>query len=1006
MLQVSLLNQKHSMEKQWRSIEEYKHGRDPDRERRVEEKHKHAVLDVLDSHVVDAPASRRDFLKLFGFSFATAAVVSSCEKPVQKAIPYLIKPEEVTPGKASYYASTFFDGTEYCSVLVKVRDGRPIKIEGNPRSPVSQGGTSARVQASVLNLYDDARYREPAMEGKTLSWEEMDNVVWKRLAEGGRTVLLTPTVISPSVREAIRIFLKSRPNSEWIQYDEVSASGIREAHNDLFGAPVIPGHHFSRADYILSFGADFLGTWLAPVEFAREYAATREVSGKDPRMSKHIQVESTLSMTGSNADERIPVTPRESMLMLAAIYNKLAGSAGYPRVSAPPCVTDVSPLVDGLLQHRRKSIVVSGSNDPDIQKMVAGINYMLENYGSTLDLERTLQVKQGDDRKFSAFLRSLDNNEVDNLLIANANPAYSLGGSDLIKKAGFTLYMGSARNETAEACQHLCPDHHFLESWGDAEPVSGSYSLQQPCISPIFNTRAFPVSLLVWADQHRQYTDLIKELWQSDMAPAGEKDSETWWVKTLQTGFFEKESGSMPVSVTFSAPEIELNPADSDLTLCLYSNVALNDGRYANNPWLQELPDPVSKVCWDNYLAVSPADAVTMGLEDEMVVTLNGVELPVLIQPGQAAGTVSLALGYGRSEAGKVGDNLGTNGFRWVNFVNGTRSYTLDRVTLEKTRRTYPIARTQTHHTMEGRPIVRETTLAEYTRDPHAGNHFHLEAEAHHQTLYPEAKFDGYHWGLMVDLNKCTGCSNCVVACTSENNVATVGKDEVKKRRIMQWMRIDRYFSGDPQNPRVHHQPVMCQHCDNAPCENVCPVSATMHSNEGLNQVAYVRCIGTKYCINNCPYRVRRFNWFKYVKNDKFDFNQNSDLSRLVLNPDVTVRERGVVEKCSFCVQRIQEKKMEAKLENRALEDGEVQPACVQSCPAGALIFGNMNDPESKVSRLKKEERNYHLLEQLHTLPSVGYLTRVRNAEPGFESDTQPESEGHTGDDPGHEQHG
>ena len=447
---------------------------------------------------------------------------------------------------------------------------------------------------------------------------------------------------------------------------------------------------------------------------------------------------------------------------------------------------------------------------------------------------------------------------------------------------------------------------------------------------------------------------------------------------------------------------MELSPVESDLSLTLYTPVGLNDGRYGNNPWLHELPDPVSKVCWDNYLSVSPADAVERGLEDEMLVSIDGIELPVLIQPGQADGTVSLALGYGRTVAGKVGDNLGVNAFFWVAYKDGNRSYVKDDVELELTGKSYPIARTQTHHTMEGRPIVRETTLKEFQEDPSAGNHFHLEAEAHSQTLYPEAKFDGYHWGMVVDQNKCTGCNNCVVSCIAENNVAVVGKEEVKNRRIMHWMRIDRYFSNKPENPKVFHQPVMCQHCDNAPCENVCPVSATMHSNEGLNQVAYVRCIGTKYCINNCPYRVRRFNWFKYMNNKKFDFNQNSELSRLVLNPDVTVRERGVVEKCTLCVQRIQEKKLEAKLEGRLLLDGEVQPACVQSCPSGALVFGNMNDPESRVSRLKKEERNYHLLEQLHTLPSVGYLTRVRNTEPVAGEGDSHES----GDGAGHEQHG
>ncbi|MEN8227864.1 MAG: 4Fe-4S dicluster domain-containing protein [Bacteroidota bacterium] len=985
---MSLLNRQEPMEKQWRSIEEYKNGRDLYEERSGESKHKNAVLDLLDSSVVEAPASRRNFLKLFGFSFATAAVVSSCEKPVQKAIPYLIKPEEVTPGKANYYASTFFDGTEYCSVLVKVRDGRPIKIEGNHQSPVSRGGTSARVQASVLNLYDDARYKEPKLSGNIISWEEVDRWVVSQLANGGKTVLVTPTVIGPASREAIRKFVSQNKGVEWIQYDEVSASGIREAHQEIFGNAVIPGFHFEKAEFILSFDADFLGTWIAPVEFARDYASTREVSTAHPRMSKHIQVESALSMTGTNADERIPVTPRESLLMLGNIYNNIAGATGFPHISSPTCVTGIEGLCAELLNHKGKSIVVSGSNDPEVQKLVAGINYMLDNYGSTLDLERTLQVKQGNDPEFSRFVSSLNNGEVDNLFLINVNPLYSLGGFEAIRKAGFSAYIGSSVNETAEACQLICPDHHYLEAWGDAEPVKGSYSLQQPCIHPLFNSRAYQDSLLIWSKQHRSFEDLVKYWWENTIAPPEARGDKEWWSKTLQAGYYDPLTSVTSVTshqsptTNFTPPEVILNPPETDLVLTLYTPVGLNDGRYANNPWLQELPDPVSKVCWDNYLAVSPADAAENGWEDEMVIKIDGVEIPLMIQPGQAKGTVALALGYGRTKAGKVGDGLGVNGFRWVVNRGGYRDYTNDRITLELTGQKYPLARTQTHHTMEGRPIVRETSLKEFQEDPSAGNHFHLESEAHHQTLYPETKFDGYHWGLIVDQNRCTGCNNCVVACTSENNVATVGKEEVKNRRIMHWMRIDRYFSNDPENPRVFHQPVMCQHCDNAPCENVCPVSATMHSNEGLNQVAYVRCIGTKYCINNCPYRVRRFNWFQYIKNDKFDFNQNSDLSRLVLNPDVTVRERGVVEKCTFCVQRIQEKKLEAKLENRPLRDGEVQPACVQSCPSGALVFGNMNDPEARVSKLKKEERNYHLLEQLHTLPSVGYLTKVRNSEP------------------------
>ena len=981
MFQVSLLNRVKSMEKYWRSIEEYQTGKVAFPDSQAEGEHRNAVLGVLESRAAELPASRRDFLKLFGFSVAAAAVASSCEKPVQKAIPYLISPEEITPGKSVYYASTFDDGTEYGSILVKVRDGRPIKIEGNHGSPVSRGGTSARIQASVLNLYDDARYRQPVIDGEPATWEAADRLVSRRLEEGGRTVLLTPTIISPSAREAIRIFLEAVPGAQWIQYDEVSVSGIREAHRTLFGRPLIPGLRFDRADYILSLGADFLGTWLMPVEFTRDYASTREVSSTRTHMSRHVQVEAALSLTGSNADERIPVTPREMQLMLAEIYNRVASATGSPAVQAPPCVTDVEGIVAGLLNHRGRSLVVSGSNDPEVQVLVGGLNHMLGNYGQTLDMERDIRLGQGDERRLSEFVSSLEQGEVDNLIMVQVNPLYSLGGLDALEKAGFTVYAGTSPNETAEACRVICPDHHYLEAWGDTEPVAASYSLRQPCIHPIFDTRAFQDSLLIWAGSRQPYQELVRSWWRENLAPSGPVRFDEWWTQTLQRGFFQREPE--PVSLDFSPPRVSLDPPDPELTLILYRPVSLNDGRYANNPWLQELPDPVSKVCWDNYLAVSPADAENMGLNDEMVVLLDGAEVPVLVQPGQARGTVSLALGYGRTRAGKVGEHIGISGFRWVTRRNGFRCYVNDRIRPEATGQTYPLARTQTHHSMEGRPIVRETTLEEYREDPYAGNHFHVETEAHHQTLYPDVKFDGFHWGLVVDLNKCTGCNNCIVACTAENNVATVGKEEVRNRRIMHWMRIDRYYSGEPENPGVLHQPVICQHCDNAPCENVCPVSATMHSNEGLNQVAYVRCIGTKYCINNCPYRVRRFNWFRYVKNDRFDFNQNSDLSRMVLNPDVTVRERGVVEKCSFCVQRIQEKKLEAKMENRTLADGEVQPACVQSCPAGALVFGNMNDKESAVSRLKKEERNYHLLEQLHTLPSVGYLTKVRNRPPG-----------------------
>lgn len=978
------------MEKYWRSLDEFKNGPDDQAEKVVEEEQKNLVLDLADDKITKASASRRDFLKLVGFSFATAAITSSCEKPVQKAIPYLVKPEEITPGKSSYYATSFFDGTEYCSVVAKVRDGRPIKIEANQLSAVSGGGTSARVQASVLELYDQARLKGPARGRNNATWEEIDNAVLQTLRKSttGRKVLLTSTIVSPTTKKVITDLQTTYPDLEWIVYDEISSAAIRDAHQNIFGANVIPGYHFDKADYIVSFDADFLGTWLSPVEFAAGYAKKRELSKEHPEMSKHIQFESGYSITGANADDRHPVSPAKAKAILAHIYNGVAAKMGVAGVTAPQCDFETGGIVTALLGHQSSSLIISGSNDTEMQLLVAGLNVMLGNYGATLDLARTMNIKQGSDKDFAALRESLKNKEVSLLILNNVNPVFSDPNGDdfgyALNEAALSVYVGHSFSETAKNSQYVAPDHHYLEAWGDAEPVRGTFSLQQPTIHPLYNTRSFLDSLLKWNDKETTSYDAIKAYWKENIFPlSGAAMSFTnWWNEQLQQGAFVVGGNpSFTSEPDLSAVKITAGGNGTGMTLSLYTSVGIVDGRHANNPWLQELPDPVTKVCWDNYLAVSVDDAREMELEDEDVVTVNGLRIPVLVQPGQAKGTCSLALGYGRTVAGKVGNDVGLNAYGLVTEKEGCRNYTVEGVNIEKTGDTYTLARTQTHHTMEDRPIVRETTLDAYRQDPNAGNHFHLDAEAHHESLYPETEFDGYHWGLAIDLNKCVGCNNCVVSCIAENNIATVGKEEVKNRRIMHWMRIDRYYSEDVNNPKSYLQPVMCQHCDNAPCENVCPVAATMHSNEGLNQVAYVRCIGTKYCINNCPYRVRRFNWFKYVNNDEFNFHLNEDTAKMVLNPDVTVRSRGVVEKCSFCVQRIQEKKLEAKLEGRMLEDGEVQPACVQSCPTNALVFGDLNNKDAKVTKNMQNERNYHLLEQLHTLPSVGYLTKVRNVE-------------------------
>lgn len=977
------------MTKYWRSIEELK---DPVLFKNSELKLEiNAKRDLMQKH---SGSSRRDFLKTFGFSVAAATVVASCSKPVTKAIPFLIKPEEVTPGKANYYASTYFEANEYCSVLVKVRDGRPIKIEGNNLSPVSQQGTSARVQASILNLYDDARFKTPMKRGEPTTWEEVDGYITNKLnqlkRENKKLVLLTSSIISPTTKSVIARFLAENQNAQWLQYDPVSATGILKANELSFGKAFVPDYRFEKAKVIVSFGADFLGTWLSSVEYTKGYSAGRKLLESGDQMSRHYQFESGMTITGSNADVRIPVKPSEEGLLVANLYNGILKAKGLNPVAVPATSVDLSSLVADLLENEEKSLVISGSNDPDIQLVINGINNLLGNYGNTILTGKTLNTHQGIDADFETLVSELKNKTVAGLLCWGVNPVYNHPAGNEIKKAieglELSVSFSERKDETSAACHWICPEPNYLEAWNDAEPKTGSYSLAQPAISRLFDSRQAQESLLKWSSlETDDYYTVIRNYWNENLFGRQTEfnDARLFWNNTLQKGIFEPSALNY-TELNYSGNGLSdavanIKPAAEGWEVVLYESVALGSGNSGNNPWLHELPDPVAKVSWDNFASVPVKWAEENGLQNESVITINGTELPVVVQPGQAAETISVALGYGREIAGKVGEGVGKNMFPLSIIENGIRKYRLSGVDVQTTGKTYELAISQTHHSMEGRPIVRETNFNEWKLNPAAGNELKEIHEKHKVTLYPEMEFKGHHWGMAVDLSSCTGCSNCSVSCQAENNIPVIGKEQVRNRRIMHWIRIDRYYSESAENPDVFHQPVMCQHCDNAPCENVCPVSATPHSDEGLNQITYNRCVGTKYCINNCPYKVRRFNWFKYVGNEDFDFASNSELGRMVLNPDVTVRSRGVVEKCSFCVQRIQEKKTDAKVAGRKLDDGEIQPACVQSCPANALVFGDMNNPDSKISKYLKNERNYHLLEELHTLPSVGYLVKVRN---------------------------
>jgi len=979
--------------KYWRSIEEYQQvirskNDDPVK---TDPKPEFSVEGMSEEEKSEKP-NRRDFLKMLGFTVGYATLATSCEMPIRKAIPYLNQPEEVKPGVANYYASTYYDGHDYCSVLVKTREGRPIKIEGNELSPITRGGTNARVQSSVLSLYDTARLHGPLKNKSNTDWETVDNEIPVKLNEiresGKKTVILSPSVISPSTGKVIEEFRNSYPETTWVKHDTISYSAILDANESNFGIRAIPGYRFDKAELIVGFNADFLGNWLSPVEFTRQYTSIRKLTNGWDTMSRHIQYESYMSLTGSNADGRVSIKPSDELNILLNLYNSLARESGKTTFVTPVSPVDIIILAQELLSHKGKSLLVSGTNDFYIQATVNAINDILGNYGNTIDFSQPYNLRQGSDKEMENLLDEMDNGSIGALLCYDVNPVYDYAGSEkffnALKKVGLTVSFSQAMDETASVCQYVLPDNHYLESWNDFEPRKGHLSLSQPTIPKIFNTRQVQQSFLIWAGNHQDYLEFMKKHWEENIFPYQEKFTSfrQFWNQSLHDGISTLETSDFEQPAFNPVDLAEAKPKSNDgWELVLYEKIGIGTGKHANNPWLQELPDPITSSTWDNYVTIAPSDAKELGLKNEDVVLVEeDIELPVIVQPGQAKKTIGIAIGYGRTSAGRVADGVGKNVYHLQHAGNGYIKLAGKPVSFKAVAgSTYPLALTQTHNTMEGRAIVREATHEEWKADHKSGNEMHKGIVEQNLTLYDIPKFDGFHWGLAINLNACTGCGACVISCQAENNVAVIGKEEVRNRRIMHWMRIDRYYSEEADNPEVTHIPVMCQHCDNAPCENVCPVAATPHSDEGLNQMAYNRCIGTRYCVNNCPYKVRRFNWFEYSNNEKFPYNLSNDQEKLVLNPDVTVRSRGVVEKCSLCVQRIQDVKLTAKLEGRAVKDGEVKTACQQSCPGDAIVFGDMNNPNSEISRVYKNPRTYQLLEQIHTLPSVHYMTKVRN---------------------------
>ena len=989
-------------------------------------------------------APRRDFLKYLGFSTAAAAIAAGCDIPVKKAIPFTNKPEDIVPGVSNYYATTYVQDGDVVPVLAKVRDGRPIKIEGNESSPFTLGGTSARSQASVLDLYDTARLRFPTIDGKEVTLDAIDKAVANALGTlgGAPLVLLTTTVVSPSTREVISQFLGKYPGSRHIQYDAVSYSAMLLANQASNGKRALPSYDFSKAKVIVSLGADFLGTWLTPVVFNRQYAAGRKINEKNPQMSKHYQFEGIPTLTGSNADEKYLCRASETGSVAVALLNALNGQ-GATGITDPTLKSGIEKAAKDLLANKGAGLVVAGSNDINVQVVVNAINQAIGAIGTTIDFTSTLNTRQGVDSDFAALVNDMNAGSVGALLIYGANPAYSWYDSkrfvDGLKKVKVTVSFNTKLDETTELCKYVVPDHNYLESWGDAEPKAGVVSFIQPTIYPLFKTRQWQDTLLKWSGSTTDYLATLKTFW------GGKLGGEAGWNKALQDGIYNGDAagsvaGNSSASSSAGGVNVSLASATAALSakkagkvdLQLYQKVGIGEGQGSSNPWLLELPDPISRVSWDNYVIVSPAMARTLlgidlnngGQADSfevnpakkvVKVTVNGrsVSLPAMIIPGTHPDTIGIAVGYGRNEKfGKASAGVGQNVYPLAGWNGTSVEFTHPNVTIEVTGDTYDLARMQTHNrydTTQGErtEVVKELSLAAYknapdeiqkSREEEVGPYGGLANFDKQGTMYPTYDRPGIQWGMTIDMNSCTGCSACVVACHAENNVPIVGKQEVKRFHDMHWLRIDRYHSGDMDNPNVVFQPMLCQHCNNAPCENVCPVNATNHSSEGINQMVYNRCIGTRYCANNCPYKVRRFNWADYMGADSFPNNQdelsdsvlimNDDLTRMVLNPDVTVRSRGVMEKCTFCVQRTQEGKLKAKKESRPLKSGDnnewdVKTACQQACPTNAIVFGNLKDKKSVVyqTRAENPNRSYYVLEQLHTMPSVSYLAKVRNSD-------------------------
>ncbi|MFY9802802.1 MAG: TAT-variant-translocated molybdopterin oxidoreductase [Candidatus Acidiferrales bacterium] len=948
--------------------------------------------------------NRRDVLKLAAASAALAGLSACTKLPTQKIVPYVKAPEEIVAGKPLFYATSMPLAGVAAGLLVESHMGRPTKIEGNSEHPGSLGATDVFAQAATLGLYDPDRSQTIVHEGRISDWGAFVTAMGNakaQLADGGAGLrILTDTVTSPSLAALIRAVLTQFPQAKWHQYEQCGRDNVREGTRAAFGKPMNPVYRFDQAEVVVSLDADFICSGAGHVRYARDFASRRAIEGPSSSLNRLYVIESMTTSTGAIADHRkaIRASDVESFARELAAQLGVAGAGGGGAASKIPAAWTQAAAKD-LSAHRGASLVIAGDEQPPaVHAMAHAINAALGNAGKTVYYTEPIEANPVNElESLRDLVNDINAGKVELLfMLGDGNPVYDapvdFDFGPALLKVNARVHSGLYYDETAELCHWHVPAAHFLEMWGDARAYDGTIGVIQPLIQPLYDGHSpYEVIAVLTKDAGKPGHEIVRDYWQSQR-PEKDKAFEAFWERSLHDGLMA--GSALPASSVAARPDFakdaQQQPAGEGLEISFKPDPSIFDGRFANNGWLQELPKPNTRLTWDNGAMVSPATAQRLGLEagDYVKLQVAGRETKagVVLVPGHAEDSITLHLGYGRRRAGSVGSGPGFN----ANFIRTSATpWIASGLKVEKTGDKYYFAVTQHQYIIDqdGHPaaekesveegrrdLVRIATLDEYRQNPNFAQDPHEEATKG-LSLYPGYKYEGYAWGMAVDLNKCVGCNACVVACQAENNIPVVGKEQVMKGRAMHWIRVDTYFRGDIDAPETYYEPVLCMHCENAPCEVVCPVGATVHSPEGLNEMVYNRCVGTRYCSNNCPYKVRRFNFLLFS-----DYTTPSLFG--MRNPNVTVRSRGVMEKCTYCVQRINAAKINSEEENRSVRDGEIVTACQAVCPGEALVFGNINDPNSRVAKLKAQSRNYGLLNDLNTRPRTTYLARVRNPNP------------------------